>query len=68
MNHSKLINQSSKFELCFSDVHNLDTASSKDLDFVKAKTKEVALSCYKTYNDNVPQNLSKYEFIALKTL
>ena len=42
--------------------------SNEDLDFVKAKTKEVALSSHRSYNNNVPQNLSKEEFIALRNL
>ena len=37
-------------------------------DFVKAKTKEAALSSYRSYNNNVPQNLSKKEFIVLQNL
>ena len=39
-------------------MHNLDSLSDEDLDFVKAKTKEAALSPYRIYNNNVPQNLS----------
>ena len=42
--------------------------SNEDLDFVKAKTKEAALSSYRSYNNNVPQNLSKEEFISLQNL
>ena len=42
--------------------------SNEDLDFVKAKTKETAFSFYRSYNNNVPQNLSKEEFIALQNL
>ena len=42
--------------------------SNEDLDFVKVKTKEAALSSYRSYNNNVPQNLSKGEFIALQNL
>ena len=42
--------------------------SSEDSDFVKAKTKEAALFSYRSYNNNVPQNLSKGEFIALQNL
>ena len=34
------------------------------MDFVKTKTKEVALSSYRFCNNNLPQNLSKEEFIA----
>ena len=42
--------------------------SNEDLDFVKVKTKEAALSFYGTYNNSVPQKLSNDEFIALKKL
>ena len=38
------------------------------MDFVKAKTTEAALSSYRTYNNNVPQNLSNDQFIALENL
>ena len=56
------------FELFFIDIRNLDVLPNEDLDFLKAKTKEVALSSYRTYNDNVPQNVSHDEFIALQSL
>ena len=36
--------------------------------FFKEKTKKVALTSYRTYNKNVPQNLSNDEFIALQNL
>ena len=42
--------------------------SNEDLDFVKTKTKEAALSSYRSYTNNMPQNLSKEEFIALLNL
>ena len=42
--------------------------SNEDLDFVKTRTKEVALSSYRNYNSNVPQHLSKEEFLALQNL
>ena len=42
--------------------------SNEDLDFVKAKTREAAPSSYTTCNNNVPQNRSKDEFIALQDL
>ena len=42
--------------------------SNEDLDFVKGKTKEAALSSYRTYNSNVPQNLSNNKLIALQNL
>ena len=49
----------------FTDIPYLDDIlSNEDLDFVKAKTKEAALSPYRTYNNNVPQNLPNDEFIA----
>ena len=35
-----------QFELFFRDIRNLDILSNEDLDFVKAKTKEAALSSY----------------------
>ena len=38
------------------------------MDFVKTRTKEVALSSYRNYNNNVPQHLSKEEFLALQNL
>ena len=56
------------FELFFKDMRNLDILSNEDLDFVKAKYKEETLSPYRTYNNNVPQNLSNNEFIALQNL
>ena len=54
------------FELFLTDIRNLDILSSEDLDFVKAKTKQTALSSYRSYNNNLPQSLSKEEFIALQ--
>ena len=49
-------------------IRNLDILSNEDLDFAKAKTKEAALASYRSYNNNVPQNLSKEEFTALQNL
>ena len=34
--------------------------------FCKTKSKKVALSFYRAYDENVSQNFSKYEFIALQ--
>ena len=42
--------------------------SNEELDFVVAETKEVALSSYRSYNNNVTQNLSWEEFIVLQNL
>ena len=57
-----------QFELFFRDIRNLEILSNEDLDFVTAKTKEAGLSSYRSYNNNVPQNLSKEEFTALQNL
>ena len=42
--------------------------SNEDLDFLKTRTKEAALSSYRNYNNNVPQHLSKEEILALQNL
>ena len=53
----------------FRDIRDLDNLPNEDLDFVNAKTKEAALSFYRYYNNNVPNNnLSKKVFIALQNL
>ena len=46
----------------------LGILSNEDLDFVKSRTKEAALSSYRSYNNNTPQHLSKEEFLALQNL
>ena len=56
------------FELFYRNIRNLGTLSNKDLDFVKIRAKEAALSSYRNYNNNVPQHLSKEEFLALQNL
>ena len=58
----------SQFELFFRDILNLDIWSNEDLDFLRAKTKEEALSSYGSFNKNATENLSKEEFIALKNI
>ena len=40
----------------------------EDLDFVKTKTKETALSSSRQHNKNPQQNLAKGELVALKSL
>ena len=50
------------------NIRNLGILSNEDLDFVKTKTKEAAVSSYRNYNNNVPQHLSKEEFLALQNL
>ena len=56
------------FELFYRNIRNLGILSNEDLDFVKTRTKEAALSSYRNYNNNVPQHLSKEEFLALQNL
>ena len=52
----------------YRDIRNLEILSNEDLDFVKTKTKETALSSFRQYNKNPQQNLSKEEFTALTNL
>ena len=49
------------FELFDRNIRNLGILSN-DLDFVKTKTKEAALSSYRNYKNNVLQHLSKKAF------
>ena len=56
------------FELFYRDIRNLQALSTDDLDFTKTKTNVIALSSFRTYNNNVPQHLSKEEFDVLKNL
>ena len=56
------------FEWFYKDIRNLETLSNKDLDFVKAKTKETALSSFRQCNKSPQQNLSKKELAALTSL
>ena len=51
----------------FLEIYVKGILSNEDLDFLKTKTKEAAPS-YRSYNNNVPQNLSKEEFAALPNL
>ena len=55
-----------QFELFFRDIRNLYILSNEELNFVEAETKEVALSSYRSCNNNVHQNLSQGELIALE--
>ena len=54
------------FKLSYRDIRNLQVHSTEDLDFLKAKTKDIALSSFHIYNNNVIQHLSKGEFDPLK--
>ena len=55
-------------ELFYRDIRNLEILSNEDPDFVKAKTKETALSSFRQFNKNAQQNLSKEELAALTNL
>ena len=52
------------FELFYRNMLNLGILSVKNLAFLKTMTKETALCSYRIYNHNVPQYLSKEEFLA----
>ena len=56
------------FELFYRDIRNLEILSNEDLDFVKTKTKEAALSSIRQHNKNPQQNLFKEEPTALTNL
>ena len=56
------------FELFYRNIGNLGILPNEDLDFVKTRIKEAALSTNRNYNNNVPQHLSKEEFLALQNL
>ena len=56
------------FELFYRNICNLGILSNQDLDFVKTRTKETVPSSYRNYNNNVPQHLSKEEFVTLQNL
>ena len=58
----------SNFDLLCRNIRNFGILSNEDLDFVKTRTKEPAISSYQNYNNNVPQHLSKEESLALQNL
>ena len=51
-----------------SHICKLDILSNENLEFLKTKIKDVALSSLRYFNLNVPQHLSDIEFQALKNL
>ena len=65
LNHADYL---ANFELFYRNIHNLHVLSTEDLEFIKTKTKDIALSSFRTYNNNVSQHLSKGEFNVLKNL
>ena len=56
------------FELFYRRIDNLKILSGDNLDYVKTKIKDLALTSFRNYNANIPQNLSNEEFEALKNL
>ena len=56
------------YELFYRDIRNLDMLSNENLDFLKTKVKDAALSSYRNYNENIPQHLNQNEFNAMKSL
>ena len=44
------------FELFYKSTRDVDVLSNRDLDFVKTKIKDAALSSFHFYNANFPQN------------
>ena len=56
------------FELFYRKSRNLEVLSNEDLDFVKTKTKETALSSFRQYSKSPQQNLSKEELPTLASL
>ena len=52
----------------YRNIRNLVILPNENLDFVKIRTKEAALFCYRNYNNNVPQHLSEEGFLALQNL
>ena len=55
------------FELFYKNICNLGILSTEDLDFVKTRTKEAALSSYQNYKSSVPQHPSKRAFCFTKS-
>ena len=45
------------FELFYKSIYNLNRISNKNLDFVKTKIKDAALTSLRNYNGNFPHNL-----------
>ena len=47
-----------QFEFFYRDIRKLEILSNEELDFVKTKTKEAALSSFRQYNKHPQENLS----------
>ena len=57
-----------KFELFYRSIDILNILSGDNLDFIKTKIKDAAVTSFRNYNDNVPQHFSNSEFDTLKNL
>ena len=55
-------------ELFHTSIDNLKIICRDNLDFIKTRIKNTALTYFRHYNANVPQKLPNEEFEALKTL
>ena len=55
-------------ELFYRNIDNLKILSGDNLDFIKGRIKDTALTCFRNYNANVSQHISNEEFGALRTL
>ena len=47
------------FELFYWDIRNLQVLSAENLDFIETKTRDIALSSFHTYSNNVPNIYQK---------
>ena len=56
------------FEVFYRSIYNLDSISNENLDFVKTKIKDAALTSFRIYNANLPCNLLDEGFEALQNL
>ena len=56
------------FELFYRSINDLKVLSGDNLDFIKTRIKDTALTSFRNYNANVSQHLSNGEFEALKAL
>ena len=56
------------FELFYTNIRNNGTLSNEDLHFINTRAKETDLFSCQNSNSNVPQHLSKDEFLALQNL
>ena len=46
------------FELFYRSIDNLNILSGDNLDFIKTKIKDAALTSFRNYNENIPEHLS----------